>query len=154
MKTHLLSTSMTLPLGINQVFPFFGDASNLEWITPPELCFRIVTPQPLEINEGTVIDYRLRLFGVPFRWQTRISLWDPPHAFVDEQTSGPYRLWIHLHRFRQAQGSTTILDEVHYQLPLWPWGEIVHPLVRKQLERIFGFRRKAIQTLMLRKRPD
>jgi ligand-binding SRPBCC domain-containing protein len=143
-NTHRFKTSMTLPLGIHETFAFFADASNLEKITPPELCFHILTPQPIEITRGTDIDYRLRLYGVPLNWRSRITNWSPPHRFVDEQIQGPYRLWVHIHRFHEQNGSTTIMDEIWYQLPLWPLGEAVYPLVLGQLHRIFRFRKQAI----------
>lgn len=141
---HKLKTAVTLPLGIDHTFAFFADASNLEKITPPELHFRILTSQPFEITEGTEIDYRLRLYGFPLKWRSRITNWSPPHRFVDAQIQGPYRLWVHIHRFHERNGSTTIIDEVWYQLPLYPLGEVVYPLVAGQLHRIFRFRKKAI----------
>ena len=144
---HHLKSSITLPLGLEEAFAFFADASNLEKITPPELCFQILTPQPIEITEGTEIDYRLRLYGVPLKWRSRITSWSPPHRFVDEQIEGPYRLWVHIHRFREQNGSTTIMDEVRYQLPFWPVGEVVYPLVSGQIRRIFRFRKQAIWKL-------
>jgi ligand-binding SRPBCC domain-containing protein len=108
------------------------------------LCFHILTPQPIEVTEGTEIDYRLRLYGVPLNWRSRITNWSPPHRFVDEQIQGPYRLWVHIHRFHEQNGSTTIGDEVWYQLPIWPLGEVFHPLISGQLHRIFRFRKQAI----------
>jgi len=143
-KTHRFKTSMTLPFGLRETFAFFADASNLEKITPPELSFHILTPQPIDIIEGSEIDYQLRLYGLPLSWRARITNWNPPHRFVDEQIQGPYRLWVHLHRFYQQNGSTKVVDEVRYQLPLWPLGEVVYPLVAAQLRRIFRFRKQAI----------
>ena len=141
---HRLKTCVTIPLGIHETFAFFADASNLEEITPAELSFTILTEQPIEIIEGTEIDYRLRLYNVPLAWRSRITNWSPPHHFVDEQIQGPYRLWVHIHRFHEQNGTTTIMDEVWYQLPLWPLGEVVYPLVSGLLHRIFRFRNKAI----------
>jgi ligand-binding SRPBCC domain-containing protein len=142
---HTLTTSMRLPLAREEVFAFFAEAANLERITPPELRFEMVTPQPLHLVEGTVIDYQLRLFGVPLRWQSQMIRWDPPGTFVDAQRRGPYKCWIHTHRFREADGETIIEDAVEYCLPYWPLGELVYPLVRRQLHRIFQYRQQAIR---------
>ena len=143
MKTREFQTELWLPLLPEELFPFFADASNLDTITPPWLHFHIVTPPPMEMVEGALIDYRLRVRGVPLRWRTRINVWQPPHRFVDEQISGPYRRWIHEHTFTVQNDGTLVRDVVHYAVP---FDLLTHRLlVKPDLERIFAFRKQALQ---------
>ena len=119
MAEHILKRSLTIHLPREQVCEFFADAGNLERITPPQLNFQIITPRPLDIGAGTLIDYWLRLRGLPLRWRTEISVWEPPFRFVDRQLSGPYKQWIHKHTFTELGPSETLIeDEVRYRLPL------------------------------------
>ena len=145
--THHLHTSMVLPRPREAVFAFFADAENLERITPEELRFRI-TRAPAHLRQGARLHYRLALFGVPFKWKTEITRWEPPVVFTDEQTAGPYRAWRHTHTFAEVEGGTRMDDHVEYQLPLSPLGEVAFPLVRLQLRRIFAFRECEIRRLL------
>ena len=129
-----------------EVFQFFSQASNLEKLTPAFLKFRILTPEPIEMKEGTLIDYRLKLYGWPVHWRTRIERFEPEDCFVDMQLRGPYRYWEHLHEFRDVPGGTQMRDHVQYELPLGVLGDVARGLfVRRSLERIFDFRIRAVE---------
>jgi len=146
---HILDRKFSINLPRKRVFDFFADAQNLESITPPELNFRITTPQPIKIQKGALIDYKLKLRGLPITWQTLISRWDPPNSFVDESLKSPYKQWIHEHIFTEnAAGGTDIEDLVRYRLPLEPLGDIAHWFVRRELNYIFDFREKAVIKLL------
>ena len=145
---HVLRREQRLPGPPGAVFPFFADAGNLEAITPGWLAFRIVTPRPIAMHVGALIEYRLRLHGVPVSWLTRIEEWEPGKWFVDAQLSGPYKLWHHTHEFvPDGEHHTLMRDTVRYALPFGPLGEIAHRLfVARDLERIFTFRRDYLTT--------
>ncbi len=145
MSIHVLRRELWLPQPLAPVFDFFSRASNLERITPPWVRFRVVTPEPIVMKPGALIEYKLRIHGLPARWLTEITNWEPPYQFVDEQRKGPYKLWRHTHRFTPAAAGTRIVDEVHYELPFGPIGDLVHGLmVRGDVERIFDFRNATI----------
>lgn len=145
-EPHILEREQHVPAPPEDVFPFFEDAYNLEAITPPFLGFRVVTPRPIEMRAGALIEYRLKLHGVPVRWKTRIESFDPPHTFVDAQISGPYKLWHHTHVFEpDGRGGTIMRDRVRYALPFGPFGALAHALfVRRDLRRIFDFRQETV----------
>ena len=149
MVIHRFECAMFLPLARERVFDFFSDASNLARITPTEMHFRIVTPQPIGMAAGTTIEYGIRVFGLRLRWLSLISRWDPPREFVDEQLRGPYRQWIHIHRFEEQSDGTQILDHVEYVLPWGLVGRAVHPLVKRRLDAIFQFRQSATRRILL-----
>ena len=141
-----LETTLVLNKSLEEVFPFFADARNLELITPPNLNFRIVTPdEELSMREGLKIDYRIKLWGVPMKWQSEISAWDPPHLFVDEQRVGPYKKWVHEHSFHEENGKTVVQDYVTYQVP---GGSLVAKFfVTPELNRIFSYRQKVMSAI-------
>ena len=147
--TYSLSTDMTIARGLDETFALFCDASNLETLTPPELQFEIRSALPVEMRAGAQIAYRIKLFGMPFAWLTEITCWEPGRRFVDEQISGPFRLWIHEHRFEAlGPSSTRIRDEVRYVLPFEPFGRLAHSLVRSRLDRIFDYRERRVRELL------
>lgn len=142
-RGYRLTAEQLLPAPIHDVFAFFSDAFQLEKITPPWLNFHVTTQPPIKLGEGTLLDYRLRLRGIPLRWRSKISEWVPPYRFVDEQLRGPYRFWHHLHTFQDQDGQTLVRDEVSYGVL---GGAIVHRLlVKPDLLRIFQFRQDALR---------
>jgi ligand-binding SRPBCC domain-containing protein len=145
---HELHYTLPINLPRERVFAFFSDAGNLQLITPPELNFAIITPLPIEMRVGALIDYRLELFGVPFSWRTEICEWNPPYHFVDRQLRGPYAKWVHRHSFTTTPDGTLVTDDVHFRLPLLPVGEAAYPMVKLQLERIFSYRQEKVRELL------
>lgn len=137
-----LEAEQWVPTALDDVFEFFSAAENLEALTPPTLRFQVLTPTPITMAEGLRIDYRLRLQGIPFRWRSRITEWDPPRAFTDLQERGPYLHWEHRHLFESVDGGTRLRDVVDYRVPLGP---LVHGwMVKPQLKRIFSYRGQVI----------
>jgi ligand-binding SRPBCC domain-containing protein len=146
--TYRLERAQLIPRQREHVFAFFADAANLERLTPDFLNFRILTPLPIDIRPGTVIDYHLKLFAFPFKWRTSIETFDPPQSFTDIQVQGPYRRWHHLHEFFEVAGGTLVVDRVEYELPLGILGTLAHDLcVRRTLARIFDYRRECLHAL-------
>lgn len=145
---YTLERTLVVPRPIDEVFPFFADAANLERLTPPLVGFTILTPLPIVMQTGTLIDYKIRVNGIPLRWRTLIESFDPPHSFVDTQLRGPYARWHHTHTFREVPGGTELGDRVEYSLPLGPLGKIAHALfVKRQLRTIFDYRSQVMREL-------
>jgi len=137
-RLFTLEALQVLPRSPDKIFPFFADAGNLESITPPWLHFEILTPLPIKMHAGTLIEYRLRIHGIPIRWQSEITIWEPPLRFVDEQKQGPYRKWIHEHTFAGHENGCEMRDFVRYAVP---GGLLIDRLfVRREVQRIFEYR--------------
>lgn len=142
-----IKREVIVPRSLDDAFSFFADASNLEELTPPWVNFKIITPTPIDMKPGAVIDYCIRVRGLPLKWRTVIDTWDPPHRFVDRQTLGPYKWWHHEHRFEAIDGSRTrVIDEVAYAARL---GFITEPLmVNRDVAKIFDYRTEQLRQIM------
>ena len=145
MRLFFIDQEQRLNRPLEEVFEFFSACHNLEQLTPPWLHFQILTPEPVTMAPGTLIDYKLRIHGIPQRWQSEITCWDPPHRFVDEQRKGPYRLWIHEHRFKAEGAHTLVRDQVRYAVP---GGWLIQRLfVQRDVRQIFDYRGKRLEQL-------
>lgn len=148
MAEHILERRQIVARPRREVFDFFADAGNLERITPPELNFHIITPQPIDIKRGALIDYQLKLRGIPITWKTEITEWNPSVSFVDTALKSPYKQWIHRHTFEDGENGETIMqDQVRYRLPFEPLGDLAHWYVKKELNYIFDYRYKVIEEI-------
>lgn len=144
----LLTREQQIPGSRTELFSFFEDPGNLGVITPPWLKFRILTPLPILMQRGLEIDYRIHWMGIPLRWRTRITEYDPPSGFVDEQIRGPYKKWVHQHSFEQVGDTVVMRDQVKYALPFGIVGSFVHfVLIQRQLKEIFDYRQAAIERI-------
>lgn len=155
-RNWVLTLSQWLPLPPEELFPFFADAYNLERITPPLLRFHVLTPRPIDMRVGTLLDYQLKVHAIPIRWRTRIAGWDPPHGFIDEQLKGPYARWHHTHTFTPAPGpgssqghagrpGTRCDDRVEYRPRGGPLAPMVNKLfVQRDVEAIFRYRAQVL----------
>jgi ligand-binding SRPBCC domain-containing protein len=145
MKTYRLRKSIWLVQSRAKVFEFFSNPRNLDRLTPAWLKFAILTPATSQLKQGALLDYRLRIRGMPIRWQSEIAVWEPPHRFVDRQTKGPYSLWVHEHTFKECDNGTLVGDNVEYAVP---GGTIVQKfMVAPDLKRIFEYRHQILEEL-------
>jgi ligand-binding SRPBCC domain-containing protein len=140
-----LHRELVVPAPLSDVFAFFADAHNLDRITPGFLKFRVLTPAPIDMRVGTRIDYALRLRGIPMSWTSEITAWEPPYRFIDTQIKGPYRCWIHEHRFEDLGDKTNVIDDVGYD---FIGGHIVHELfIKRDINRIFEHRTQTLNAI-------
>lgn len=143
-----LTMSQWLPKPQGELFEFFGDAYNLEKITPDLLSFKVITPKPIAMHPGTLIDYKLKVRRVPVRWTTKITAWDPPYSFCDTQLKGPYKQWVHTHTFTEENGGTRCDDVVEYAPPGGPLAPLINKLaVQDDVIKIFSYRAKVLEEL-------
>ena len=145
-RVYVLERRQRLELPVQRAFEFYAQARNLAVITPPWMGFEVIAPGPIEMRPGTLIDYRLKLHGVPIRWRTRIAVWEPPLRFVDVQVHGPYALWEHTHTFEHdGEHAVVIGDRVRYAIPLGLLGQAAHAaFVKRDLKRVFDYRERAV----------
>jgi ligand-binding SRPBCC domain-containing protein len=142
----VLERTQVLPRPPEDVFRFFAETRNLQTITPGWLHLRVVEA-PERLERGSLIRYRLRLFGIPIRWKTEIVEWREPRAFTDVQLQGPYPLWIHTHRFTPTADGTEVYDAVRYRVPGGPAAGLVQMIVGRWLDSIFDYRRRKLGEL-------
>lgn len=148
-KTYTLAFAQQVPRPLPRVFEFFSRAENLEVLTPPWLNFKILDVKPQPVQQGTLINYSLRVHGIPLRWTSEIVEWEPPHSFIDLQLRGPYKLWRHEHRFKAREGGTLISDTISLTLPLGFLGQLAYRIkVRSDVQEIFAFRESKIRSLL------
>jgi ligand-binding SRPBCC domain-containing protein len=148
-KIHKLERTQVVPISIGEAFEFFSNPRNLERLTPGIVHFQFLKPPPEKVSPGTVLEYRLRLYGLPVKWRTRIETVEPPTRFVDVQDKGPYAWWRHTHSFREVDAHhTEIRDQVEFGMPLGPLGELAYRLlVAGSLRQIFNYREAALREL-------
>ena len=148
METYELRDELFIPRPLEEVFALFDRPENLAKITPSWLSFSILTPTPIPMRVGAILDYAIRIGPFPSRWRSIITAYEPPYRFVDEQLLGPYSYWHHTHVFEEVEGGTKVIDHVRYLPPLGILGRLAHFLViRRQLNAIFRYRRKAVAGL-------
>lgn len=145
---HILIKETIINRPLNEVFDFFSNAENLNKLTPPELYFKIITPPPIQIKQGAIIDYKIKLNGIPFLWKTEITVFENQKRFVDTQLKGPYKVWIHEHQFEKREGKTYMKDIVQFLSPGWVLEPIINKLfVEKKVKAIFEYREKVLKKL-------
>ena len=151
MKTYNIKFEQFIDLPIEDVFNFFSRPENLSLITPPRLKFDILTPSPIQMKEGQLIDYSLTImYFMKLHWRTLITNYNHPHKFIDQQIKGPYSLWHHTHIFQEKNGGTLIQDEVTYAITFGLIGRLIHAIyIKYDLRSIFKYRHKILNKIFL-----
>ena len=145
MAEHIIDQSFSIGMSKEDIFDFFASAENLERLTPPWLNFKIISSLPIAMNAGTVIEYKIKLHRIPIRWESEITLWDPPHRFCDVQRKGPYKKWVHEHIFETSDVGTLVRDKVNYEVI---GGNLINKLfVKKDLAKIFDYRQATLLSI-------
>jgi ligand-binding SRPBCC domain-containing protein len=148
MKPHSIIRKTIIKRPLQEVFQFFSKAENLNKLTPKELEFKILTPLPIKMGKGTLIDYKIKLNGIPFHWKTEICEWKENEFFADQQLKGPYRIWYHTHSFSAVEGGTEMTDEVKYLSPGWFLEPIIQALyIKKKVEGVFDYRNSKLKEI-------
>jgi ligand-binding SRPBCC domain-containing protein len=152
MQAHTLTFETKLYRSLDEIFDFFSNSENLNKVTPTDVAFSMLTPTPIKMQVGTLINYRIKLMGIPFFWRTHINVWEPPYRFVDEQLNGPYVFWHHEHIFEQKDGYVLMTDKLHYLSPGW----FLEPLINRffvtpQIKKIWGYRDQQFKKLFGKK---
>ena len=144
-KRTMLHTSQWLPGALPEIFDFFSRPENLQKLTPPHMSFHILTPPPIVMQEELKLDYKLKVHGLPLRWTSLISKWNPPHSFTDKQIKGPYREWTHTHSFSEEGEGTLVEDHIVFKVP---GGRLVEKLVvQKDLASVFSYRHQMLEKI-------
>ncbi len=153
MKIFKIKVKQFIGSSVEEVFGFFSRPENLSVITPSNLNFKILTPSPIEMKQGAVIDYTIQIIKVPIHWRTLITTYEPPFKFVDEQIKGPYNFWHHTHMFKEVPEGVEIYDEVNYSIPFGPLGVMLHAFwIKKDLNNIFEYRKDVIENMFKEKK--
>ena len=148
MKLYTLDSNQFINKPIEEVFQFFSKPENLSVITPAKLGFKILSPNPIKMEVGRLIDYNIYLMGIPIHWRTLITDYEPPNMFVDQQIKGPYAMWHHTHTFHKVKGGVEIKDRVVYSIPFGFLGRLLNYLwIKRDLNNIFLYRKKVIDKL-------
>ena len=151
---HQITRSQIVSLSLEEAWEFFSSPKNLKFLTPDALNFQILKAAET-MYPGMIIIYKVSpLFNIPITWVTEITHIHDKSFFVDEQRVGPYSMWHHEHHFKEVEGGVEIKDIITYKLPLGFIGKGLNALfVEKQINEIFDYRNKKMETLPIHKDP-